>query len=219
MREYVLIALLAVSLFLSSGVLAAEPVKIGVVDVQKIITKSKTVKKVQNEFSKEVEARRAVLAEKEKSVQKAQEELKRTRSGKSRLTEGKEKLKRETDELNKLREEMEKELRRKDSEITQKVMGEIRQIMVSLFKKEKYALIIEKHLLVASDDALDISEQVLKLYDERIASNKPDTGLSKAEGEKTDFQPKRNPADKKTSAKMCPAGYSFDLESRTCFRE
>jgi outer membrane protein len=149
------------------GPLCAADVKIGVIDTQKIMRESNAAKNARAVFLKDVEAKRSVFNAKQKVVQDLQEEIKN--KGKdmeaSVRNEKTEKLSQGVKELDRLKTDLEEELKKKDTELTQKLLKEIQDIVTEYRKKEKYSIIYEKQTLVAYDEAIDITDKIIKLYD------------------------------------------------------
>ena len=56
-------------------------------------------------------------------------------------------------------------MKKKDAELTRKLIGEVREIVTALSKKENYTLILEKSAVVTSDNAVDITDKIIQLYD------------------------------------------------------
>jgi len=153
--------------FVYVGSLWAADVKIGVIDTQKIMRESKAGIATRALFSKEVQENNNRLQAKQKEVQTLQEEIKN--KGKDMAAsvrkEKTEKLSREIKELDRLKTDLGEELKKKENELTQKLFKEIRDIVIEYRKKEKYAIIHEKQTLVSYDEAIDITDKVIKLYD------------------------------------------------------
>jgi len=149
------------------GPLCAADVKIGVIDTQKIMKESNAAKNARAVFLKDVETKRSVFNAKQKEVQGLQEEIKN--KGKdmsdSLKKEKTDKLSQGVKELDRLKTDLEEELKKKDAELTQKLLKEIQDIVIEFRKKEKYSIIYEKQTLVAYDEAIDITDKIIKLYD------------------------------------------------------
>ncbi len=138
------------------------PLKIGIIDTQKLIREAKAAKSARAAFQKELDAKRAILEAKGKEVRTIEEQLKKAPSAKLR-----EDLAKEAKEFSRLKSDLEEELKKKDVALAQKIMGELRQIVLSFSKSEGYALILEKSAVVASSEAIDITDKILKIYDEK----------------------------------------------------
>jgi len=145
----------------------AATVKIGLIDIQKIMRESKAAKNARDIFLKDRESKRALLMEKQEKAQVLQEELKKS-GGDMSVSDRKQKtdeLEREVKELKRLRSDLEEELKKKDEGLALKLLKEIREVVQEFLKKEKYTVILEKKSVAAADDAIDITEQIIKLYD------------------------------------------------------
>jgi len=142
-------------------------IKLGVIDTAKIMRESTAAKNLQAIFLKDREGKRGLLAAKEKEVRQMEEELKKpdpNLSGEARR-EKTDKLAKEVKELKRLGSDMEEELKKKNAELTQKLIGELREIVKAFSKKENYTLILEKGAVAASDDAIDITDKIIQIYD------------------------------------------------------
>ena len=157
--------MLALSPFWAAQATAA--VKIGIIDVHRIMRDSQAAKNARAVLAKDIEAKRAQLMAKDKEIKALDEELK---NPKIKLSEEirkqkADKLARDVKDFRRLDADMGEELKKKDAELTQKLLGEIRQIVQSFSKSEKYTLILEKSAVVTSDDAIDITTRIMKIYD------------------------------------------------------
>jgi outer membrane protein len=159
--------LFVVTCFICVGPLHAADVKIGVIDTQRIMRESKAARNTRAMFLKDVEARRNTLNAKQKEVQTLQEEIKNKGRdmAESVRKEKNEKLGQEIKEFNRLKSDFEEELKKKDAELTQKLLKEIQEVVTEYRKKEKYAIIHDKQTLVSYDEAIDITDKIIKLYD------------------------------------------------------
>ncbi len=128
---------------------AAGPVKIGMVDVQKILRESKNSQKVRTAFMKDIEKKKAAITAKE---------------GEARKQKG-DQIKHEMRELQYLREDAEGELKRKEVEITQKVIGEIMLIVRNYARSERFTVILDRMAVITAEESIDITDRILKLYD------------------------------------------------------
>jgi outer membrane protein len=143
------------------------PVKIGVIDTQKILRESKAAKAAQSVFMKDLEAKRVIYQAKEKDIKDLDQELKNQNiklSAESRK-EKTEKLAQEVKEFKRLEADMEEALKKKEVELTRRLLSEIAQIVRTFSKKEHYTVILEKGSVVVADDAIDITDRIIMLYD------------------------------------------------------
>ena len=153
--------------FLTTIAVAKEnSLKIGIVDTQKIIRETKAAKNARAVFQKELDARKAILEAKNKDIRSIEEKIKKTEQN-ADLIKLKEDLAKEVKEFNRLKSDIEEELKKKDLELTQKIVGEIRQVVQELSRAEGYTLIMEKTSVVTYSDTIDITDKVIKLYDDK----------------------------------------------------
>ena len=161
------VILLGIVPMLPSTVVLAADVKIGVIDIQRIMKESRAAKNARAVLLKDVEQKRKMLNDKQNEVQAIEEELKA--KGKDMTPQArKEKtdnLADEIKELKRLKSDLEEELKKKERELTRRLLIEIRTIVVEYRKKEKFTIILEKRSVVASDEAIDITDKILQLYD------------------------------------------------------
>ncbi|HOW56712.1 MAG TPA: OmpH family outer membrane protein [Smithellaceae bacterium] len=164
-----LLLALALILQLSSLVEAKDkaPLKVGIINMQRIFAESKQARHYTAAFRKELEGKKEILAAREKELRKLDDELKNpaARLTASAIREKSDKLARESQQLQRLRAGMEEELRKKDEELSRKIVADIKKIVISLSQSEGYTLILEKNATILSDIAMDITDKVIKLYD------------------------------------------------------
>ena len=142
-------------------------IKLGVIDTAKIMRESTAAKNVQAIFLKDLKAKRGILAAKEKEVRQLEEELKKPdlKLSDEARREKTDKLAKEVKELKRLGSDLEEELKKKNAELTQKLIGELREIVSAFSKKGNYTMIMERSTVVAVDDAIDITDKIIQIYD------------------------------------------------------
>jgi len=145
----------------------AEKVKIGLIDAQKIMQESKAAKRAQAVFFKDREAKMAILMGRQEEVRSLEEELKKDGRNMSPSVrkEKTDQLAHQIKELRRLKSDLEEELKKKNTELKEKLLQEIREIVEEFVKKEKYTVILEKRWVVAADEAIDITDKIIRLYD------------------------------------------------------
>ncbi|MCF8061779.1 MAG: OmpH family outer membrane protein [Deltaproteobacteria bacterium] len=140
-------------------------IRIGIVDVQRILQESAPARKARQTFLEEREEKRSVLMKKRNEVLRMQQEVRENPS----LSEGErqeeaERIKQERKDLGRLASDLEEELKKKDLELTREVLEEIRAVIERFRKTEEYTVIFEKKAVVSYDQAVDITEEILRLY-------------------------------------------------------
>lgn len=153
-------------LAVSFSVQAAE-VKIGIIDTQKIMSQSKRTMALRTSFFKEIEGKQNEFVEKQKEAQALEEELK-TKAQEMTSQERRENadlLNKKAKELQRMKEDIEFEAKLKDEELSRKFVRDIGQIIRDFQKNENYTIIFEKNTAAAYDDAIDITDKIIEIYD------------------------------------------------------
>ena len=157
--------------FISASVISASAadVKIGVMDTQKIIVKSEKITKYRAEYAQEIEAKRQEYLKKRNDAQELEKELnEKAASMTSEVQREKaDRLRKEARDLKRMEEEIKAEMQAKEADMTRKFLLQIKDVAVEYLKKEKLTLILETGSVVASDDAVDITDQILKAFDSK----------------------------------------------------
>lgn len=168
MKRLVMVALLIgiIRLLCWDSAYAAD-IKIGVIDIKKIMRESSSAKRIRSGFLKEIEVKKDILRAKQKEVRTMEEELrgKGIDMAPPARAEKSEKISREIRELRRLRSDLQEELKKKDIDLTRRIIGNIREIAVEILRKESFTVILEKSSLMANDEAIDITDKIIRLYD------------------------------------------------------
>lgn len=151
-------------------------IKLGIVDLYRILNESEEGKKAVNELQSMVDSRQKTLEEKQKKIQTLKEEYDKK---KAVLSEDARKAKEE--EIERLGRDLQRtaadyqvELQKKQNEITQSMLKEIRQIINEYAKKEGYNLILEKaeQIILYSTPEVDITDKIIALFNQKTAVQK-----------------------------------------------
>jgi outer membrane protein len=155
--------------FIAPSVQAAEILKIGIFDLQKVIATSKTIDSYRQKLAKDAEAKNNLISDKQKAArqidEKLQKEGSRLQAGERKSLE--EKLQGEIKELQRMKEDMELELKKADRDLTERSLKDINIIVGQIYEKENYSIIFEKNTagVIKFRNTLDITDQVIKTYD------------------------------------------------------
>ena len=164
-RFLILVAALMAGLLIA-GPAVAKDVKLGVIDTQKILRDAKAAKSAQATLQKDAEEKRDQLTAKGKEVQRLDEDVKKASSDKEKKEKG-EKLAQAAKEYKRLESDLNDEFKKKNLELTQKLVNEIRDVVKTFAKNKDYTLILEKAYIVTNDDAIDITDDIIKQYDSK----------------------------------------------------
>jgi outer membrane protein len=150
--------------------LAQERIKIGFIDIQRIISESQAGKKAKDRFQAQVKKAEA-------DVQKERTDLERLKSDldkKGPLLKEEERRSLEADfqkrsvSLQRTMGDYQQDLQRKNQEMMAEILKELEQVVTDVGKAEKFTLILERTQILYSDQATDITSRVIEAYNSRV---------------------------------------------------
>ena len=164
--------LMVLALFVAApSAWAEDTLKIGIVDLKKVLAESKTIDTYRQQLGKDAAAKNSLLSDRQNAMRQTEEKLQRDGA---RLPAGErksreEQLLREMKELQRMKEDMEIELKKADRELTERSLKGINLIVEQIYEKENYSIIFEKGAagVVKFRNTLDITDKVIKAYDTR----------------------------------------------------
>jgi outer membrane protein len=160
----------AVILMLAAGNAYADDIKVGVVDLMKVLNESDAGKKAKTELEAAIKAKQTVIDEKGKEIEKMKGDIEKQSSVLSA-----EARKQKQDELEKMIREYQRtvsdsqnEVKKRESELTNGILREIRSIVEKMGKDDGYTMIIEnaEGIILYSKKDLDLTDAVIKKYNE-----------------------------------------------------
>jgi outer membrane protein len=147
----------------------AQQIKIGLIDIQKAISDSQQGKKAREKFQAQVKKVEADLIRQKQELEKMKADIDK----KGPLLKEDDRRRIEGDMQKKyviyqrdMRDSQE-ELQQKEREITADILKELEGVVVEVGKSEKFTLILERSQLLYSDQAIDITNKVVELYNGR----------------------------------------------------
>lgn len=161
--------ILGVAMLLAFSVEAREKVKIGVVDLQRILMESTAGKKAKKELNDFYEQKKKDLDKKQEELNKMKNELEKKFTVLDEKTKREKQIEFENKRLEFLQEaqESEKALKEKDAELTQSIIKDVQDIVDEVADAEGYTFVFEKNEggLLYYDKVNDITDIVLKKYE------------------------------------------------------
>jgi outer membrane protein len=166
-KYWLVVGMLVVS---GSVALAQERIKIGFIDIQRIIAESQAGKKAKDRFQAQVKKAEA-------DVQKERQDLERLKSDldkKGPLLKEDERRNLEADfqkrsvSLQRTMGDYQQDLQRKNNEMMAEILKELEQVVTEIGKAEKFTLILERSQILYSDQATDITSRVIEVYNSRV---------------------------------------------------
>jgi outer membrane protein len=170
------VLLVAATVLASATAGEAAATRIGYVDVQRVLVRStagvaarEQLERDKATMQKDVDARRAELEKLRDEIEKKGLVL----SGDARR-EKEETLQRKVRDLRRTAEDLEKELQRKEQQATQKILQEVTGVIERVGKERGFLLIVERRSagVIYGDAEADITEEIIKLYDQEKAKDK-----------------------------------------------
>jgi len=146
------------------------PVKIGYVDLQRVMIESEKGKEAKKSLGDELEKLKKNLTQKQDELQKMKDSL--DKQGAMITPEARaEKEKQYQTKLKdyqRIANDYQTELQQKDQEFTQKILKELEEIIKGMGESEKYTLILEKSQagIIFAPTTIDVTDRVIALYNE-----------------------------------------------------
>ena len=148
---------------------AQEKLKIGVVDIQRVISESQAGKAAKDKFQTQVKKIEADLLREKQTVEKMKSDFEKKSAlmnEEDRRNQEKEIQKRERGYVLGMR-DSEQELRQREGEMTSEIFKGIVKIVGEMGKGEKFSVIFERSQVPYSDDAIDVTKKIIELYNGR----------------------------------------------------
>ncbi|MBA4349384.1 MAG: hypothetical protein C0415_05290 [Thermodesulfovibrio sp.] len=153
-----------------SPLFAAENLKVGIVDLFKVLNESETGKRAKTDLESLIKSKQAALEEKGKALEKLRAEMEKQASILSP-----EARKAKEDEMERLRRDSQRmiddsnvELQKKQRDMEGAIIKEIIEVVNKIAQEEKYSLILEygQAGVIFSDKPIDITDKAIKKYNE-----------------------------------------------------
>ncbi|BCA53859.1 putative Periplasmic chaperone Skp [Nitrospira sp. KM1] len=163
----------ALTVGLASTIDAAEAFKMGVVDPQSVLEKSKAGKKALDGLKEYVSTRQKLLSRDEEELRNTEKTLKEA-SAKLSETEKKDKetqFRSKIQDYQKRAQEFNQELQGKQKELVDEYMKKIAAATQTVAEKNGFSLVVDKgseqtvKIVIYNKDAIDLTEQVIKEFD------------------------------------------------------
>lgn len=150
---------------------AADVVKFGSMDVQKVLNESEAGKKAKTDLEVLIKAKQSTIDEKGKAIEKLKADIEKQASVLSAdaRKNKEEELEKSVREYQRLVQDSQAEIKKKEAELTDTILKDIKDLVEKTGETEGYALILEKGMILYSNKGIDITDTILKKYDESKA--------------------------------------------------
>ncbi|MFP4649487.1 MAG: OmpH family outer membrane protein [Desulfobacterales bacterium] len=170
--------LLACVAFLVSAAAGADNGKIGIIDFQEVLADSEAGRKVQQQMRAEGQGMEGELQELAADIEELDKQLSRDSMvmNEQKREEKQQELEKKQYEFQSRRQQYQGRFRELESELVGKLEDEVFSIAEEIGKEQGYRLIIERSAAVYYPDSIDLTSEVIKLYDERHGDDIPGEG-------------------------------------------
>lgn len=179
-RGFFQVGLAVAVLFLP--VLAGADVKIGYIDLQRVMSASKQGIDSSQTLQKELDKKSRKVKDFSESLKKKGDDLEKQRSALSQPAFEKQRddLMAEEDQLRMLAGKYQKEMQEKQEEHLQEIIEDVSKISKDLAEKEGFTLILEKRSgILYAPEKLDLTDRVIQIYDAQFAAQNAPAGDKK----------------------------------------
>ena len=167
MKYWLVVSMLVLSFSASH---AQERLKIGFVDIQRVISESQAGKRARERFQSQVKKAEADVIKERQDLERMKSELEK----KGPLLRDEERRNLEADlqkrsvNLQRTMTDHQQELQAKNNQIMSEILKELEKIVNEVGKAEKFTLILERSQILYSDQGIDITNKVIETYNSRI---------------------------------------------------
>jgi outer membrane protein len=148
---------------------AQERIKIGFVDIQRVIADSQPGKRARERFQAQVKKAESDVLKERQDIERMKAELDK----KGPLLKDEERrnlesdLQKRTVTLQRSMADHQQELQAKNNQMMSELLKELEKIVVEVGKAEKFTLILERSQILYSDQGIDITNRVIEAYNSR----------------------------------------------------
>ena len=166
MKYWLVVGMLVLGYSLSD---AQEKVKIGYVDIQKVISESQAGKRARDRFQAQVKKAEGDILKERQDIERLKTDLDK----KGPLLKDEERRNLEADLqkrsviLQRSMSDHQQDLQVKNNEMMSEILKELEKIVNEVGKAEKFTLILERSQILYSDQGIDITSKVVETYNNR----------------------------------------------------
>lgn len=151
------------------AVSAQERVKIGFIDIQRAISDSQAGKRAKDKFQAQVKKVEAELMKEKQELERLKADLDKKgplmKEEQRRTIEAD--LQRRYVNYQRTMSDHQQELRQRENALTADILKELEAIVNEVGKMDKFTLILERSQILYSDQAIDITNRVIEVYNNR----------------------------------------------------
>ena len=166
MKYWLVVILLALSASVGT---AQERIRIGFVDIQRVIGESQAGKRAKDRFQAQIKKAEADVIKERQDLERLRADLDK----KGPLLKDEERRNMEADfqkrsvNLQRTMGDYQQDLRQKENEMMAEILKELEGVVNDLGKSEKFTVILERSQILYSDQGTDITTRVIEAYNSR----------------------------------------------------
>lgn len=166
MKYWLVIGMLVLSYSLS---FAQERIKIGYIDIQRVIGESQAGKRARDRFQAQVKKAEADIVKERQDIERLKSDLDK----KGPLLKDEERRNLELDlqkrsvNLQRSMSDYQQDLQARNNEMMSDILKELEKIVNEVGKAEKFTMILERSQILYSDQGIDITSKVIETYNSR----------------------------------------------------
>jgi outer membrane protein len=149
---------------------AQEKIKIGFVDIQRVIAESQAGKQAKERFQAQIKKAEADVAKERQDLEKLRADI--DKKGPLLKEEERRNLEAEFQKrsvaLQRAMSDYQQDLQQKNNQLMSDILKDLEQIVNEVGKAEKFTLILERSQILYSDQAIDITSKVIDTYNSRM---------------------------------------------------
>ena len=150
-----------------------QELKVGFVNVQKAISLSKHGQKARETFRSAVKAREQALRKEQLVIEKERKTLEKQAvlMKESERTKAQRRFQLRLRDYERKKRDIQEELRLREREMTDQILKDLHKVISEVGKTGRFTMILERGQLLYTDKGTDITDEVIKLYDERFQND------------------------------------------------
>ncbi len=157
---------------LATAAQAQDKLRIGTLDVRKVLVESKPGQQHRVELEKMVKERRDKLTKEETNIKSLQEKLEKDKLVLTEIQkEQKQKeIERKIADVQKVAQEYQQQVAKRDNELSGEASAIVREIIADIAKQEKLVMVVDKNQsgIFWVEEPVDITERVAKAYEAKV---------------------------------------------------
>ncbi len=151
-----------------------QELKVGFVSLQKAISESKSGQSARESFQTAIKERQEALLKEKQAIESRRKDLEKQ----AVLMKESERAKAQREFQLRVRDyerktrDMREELALREQEVTNSILKDLQKVIAEVGKTGRFTMILEQGQLLYTDKGIDITDEVIRLYNERFQNDK-----------------------------------------------